>query len=219
MLESSMYLPKANEETRLEVLHSLIGAHPLATWVSLCDGELVANHVPFELDATRGEFGTLVGHVARANPIWKQASAITHLVTFQGPHSYITPSWYPSKHEHGKAVPTWNYAVVHAYGMPNYIEDASWLRAHVSALTNRHETTQALPWKVSDAPADYLEKMITAIVGVEIPIRKLIGKWKMSQNRPVPDQLGVVAGLMGRNDAHAKGVASIIQDNLAAGSH
>jgi len=210
-----MYVPKQNEETRTEVMHSLIRAHPFGVWVSLGDGELSANHIPFELAPERGEFGTLVGHVARANPIWRSApSGILGLVTFQGPQSYITPSWYPSKHEHGKAVPTWNYAVVHAYGSPSFIEDKAWLYAHVTNLTNRHEASQALPWAVSDAPADFTERMIGSIIGVEIPIQKLIGKWKMGQNRSESDQLGVVAGLLGKEDAQATGVAKVMQQNL-----
>lgn len=211
-----MYLPHQNEETRLEVLHALIRAHPLAVWVALAEGELLANHIPFHLDPARGEFGTLLGHVARANPLWKRpVAAVADLIAFQGPESYITPSWYPSKHEHGKAVPTWNYAVVHAYGTPTFIEDRAWLRAHVTALTDRHEAGQALPWAVSDAPEDYLDKQLTAIVGVEIPIQKLVGKWKMSQNRSMPDQLGVAAGLLAKGDAQASAVASVIQKNLA----
>jgi transcriptional regulator len=181
----------------------------------LGDGELIANHIPFEIDPARGEFGTLVGHVARANPIWRQPpSAVPSLVTFQGPQSYITPSWYPSKHEHGKAVPTWNYAVVHAHGLPVFIQDKGWLHEHVSRLTSRHEMSQALPWAVSDAPADYVEKMIGAIVGVEMPIGRLLGKWKMGQNRSKPDQLGVVAGLLAKRDPHAAGVAEVMRANL-----
>ncbi len=211
-----MYLPSQNQETRPEVLQSLIRMHPLGAWVALLDGELIANHIPFELDPARGEFGTLVGHVARGNPVWKkQPSTVANLVTFQGPHSYISPSWYPSKHEHGKAVPTWNYAVVHAYGTPVFIEDPAWLRAHVTVLTDRHEASQALPWAVSDAPEDYLSKQIAAIVGVEIPIQKVVGKWKMSQNRSMPDQLGVVAGLMAKGSPQASVVAGIIQGNSA----
>jgi transcriptional regulator len=210
-----MYLRNQNEETRTEVMQSLIRAHPLGVWVCLGDGELLANHIPFDIDVARGEFGTLVGHVARANPIWRQApSTVPSLVTFQGPQSYISPSWYPSKHEHGKAVPTWNYAVVHAYGVSAFIEDKAWLHEHVNSLTDRHEASQALPWAVSDAPADYLEKMIGAIVGVEIPIQKLAGRWKMGQNRSTPDQLGVVAGLLGKKDPQATSVAAVMQENL-----
>jgi transcriptional regulator len=210
-----VYVPKQNEETRVDIMHALIRSHPLGMWVTLGDHELVANHIPFEISPEGGEFGTLVGHVARANPIWSRAhSEVMDLVTFQGPQSYITPSWYPSKHEHGKAVPTWNYAVVHVYGVPSFIEDRAWLYDHVSSLTKRHEASQSLPWSVSDAPAEFTERMIGAIVGVEIPIQKLIGKWKMSQNRSESDQLGVVAGLMGREDAQSDDVARMIQKSM-----
>lgn len=212
-----MYLPKQNEETRLDVLHALIRSHPLGLWVSPGESELVANHLPFEIDATRGEFGTLVGHVARANPVWKRGvSVIPHLVSFQGPQSYISPSWYPSKHEHGKAVPTWNYAVVHVHALPTFIEDRDWLLAHLQSLTDHHEASQALPWAMSDAPEEYIDRMIGAVVGVELRIQSLTGKWKMSQNRSIADQMGVLAGLMTRSDTAASGVAGMIQDNLAA---
>ena len=214
-----MYIPKANEETRCDVMHALIQAHPLGVWVSIGKGELIANHIPFDLDPARGEFGTLVGHVARANPIWRESpSAVPALVTFQGPQAYVTPSWYPSKHEHGKAVPTWNYAVVHAHGVPVFIQDKAWIYEHVSRLTSRHEASQALPWAVSDAPADYMDKMIGSIVGVEIPISRLEGKWKMGQNRSESDQLGVVAGLMAKRDSHAAGVVEMMQANIRSQS-
>lgn len=212
-----MYTPKQNEETRTDVLHALIMAHPLGVWVSIGKGELVANHIPFDIDPGRGEFGTLVGHVARANPIWREpASAVPGVVSFQGPQAYVTPSWYPSKHEHGKAVPTWNYAVVHAHGIPSFIQDKAWLHNHVSRLTTRHEASQALPWAVSDAPADYIDKMIGSIVGVEIPIGRLEGKWKMGQNRSESDQLGVVAGLIAKRDPLAAGVAEIMRQNIGS---
>src|ERR1044071_1561442 len=176
-----MYSPQQFEETRLEVLHELVRAHPLGTFVILAGSELSANHVPFLLRAEQGANGTLCGHVARTNPLWKQLdSEIEALVVFQGPESYITPSWYPSKHADGKAVPTWNYAVVHAYGKPRAIEDADWLLEHVTQLTEVHEAGQALPWQVSDAPKDFTDQMLSRIVGIEIPISKLQGKWKVS---------------------------------------
>jgi transcriptional regulator len=207
-----MYMPEQHRESRREVMHALVQAHPLGAWVCNGEGTLVANHIPFDLDPSRGEYGTLVGHVARSNPVWHQpASGQTCVVIFQGPQSYVSPSWYPSKHEHGKAVPTWNYAVVHAHGRPAYIQDRAWLHEHVSNLTRRHESSQALPWAVSDAPADYMEKMIGAIVGVEIPIERLEGKWKMSQNRTESDRLGVVAGLLARKDPQAADVAAIVR--------
>lgn len=206
-----MYTPKQHEETDLAVLHALIAAHPLGAWVTTANGELFANHIPFLLDRTRGKFGTLVGHVARGNDVWKLfAEEINSVVIFQGSESYITPSWYPSKHQGGKAVPTWNYAVVHAHGRARTIEDRTWLLDHITALTDLHEADQALPWKVSDAPADYIERMLGAIVGIEIPIDQLAGKWKVSQNRPLPDKLGVIGGLLQRDDARSKEMAALV---------
>ena len=196
-----MYVPKANEETRVEVLHALIRAHPLGAW-TLFDGEdLVSNHVPFQLDAGCGPFGTLVGHVARANPVWRSPSTrIRSVVAFQGPQAYVTPSWYPSKLEHGKTVPTWNYVVVHARGVPTFTFDRDWLHAHVSSLTDAHEAAEPAPWAVADAPDEFVERQLGAIVGVEIPIERLVGKWKASQNRSAADRAGVVLGLRGRGD-------------------
>jgi predicted FMN-binding regulatory protein PaiB len=148
-----MYMPKHHEETDVGVLYALIGAHPLGTWVTQGDGELVANHIPFLLDPTRGPLGTLVAHVARANPVWRSFSAaVPSLIAFQGAECYITPSWYASKRAHGKTVPTWNYAVVHAHGLPRAIEDADWLLRHVTALTRTHEAKRDAPWQVTDAP-------------------------------------------------------------------
>lgn len=206
-----MYVPKHHEETDLAVLHALIRSHPLGAWVTQGHSELVANHIPFLLDASRGPYGTLVGHVARANPAWQSFStAVESVVLFQGADSYVTPSWYPSKQAHGKAVPTWNYAVVHAHGMPHAIEDRAWLLRHVSALAATHEAGEAMPWKVTDAPADYIDRMTDAIVGVEIPIARLVGKWKVSQNRPAADRLGVVDGLLARGDERSKAMASLV---------
>ena len=214
-----MYVPKQHEEFDLSVLHALIKAHPLGTWVTQSDGELLANHIPFLIDPARGEHGTLVGHVARANPVWKSfSSTINSVVIFQGAESYITPSWYPSKHEHGKAVPTWNYAVVHGHGIPRAIEDCDWLLEHLTQLTNTHEAQQALPWKVSDAPQEFTERLMQAIVGIEIPIAKLVGKWKVSQNRPEPDKIGVVAGLLHRGDSQSKAMASLVRKHLSFGA-
>jgi len=210
-----MYVPKANEETRIEVMHALMRAHPLGTWTLLADGDLVTNHVPFELDASRGRFGTLVGHVARANPVWRaQVCEVRSVVSFQGPQAYVTPSWYPSKREHKKVVPTWNYAVVHARGAPRFVDDRAWLHAHVSRLSDTHEAAESEPWAVSDAPDDYVERMLGAIVGVEIAIERLVGKWKVSQTRPEHDRLGVVEGLRERGD-HAS--ADLVADLLTTG--
>lgn len=211
-----MYVPKYYEETEISVLHALIRAQPLGTWVTHSDGELIANHIPFLIDPSRGTQGTLIGHVARANPAWQSFSkTINSVVAFQGPQTYITPSWYPSKHAHGKAVPTWNYAVVHAHGIPRAIEDRDWLLQHVNQLTDVHESDQALPWKVSDAPREFTEKLLQEIVGIEIPIAKLVGKWKVSQNRPASDKLGVVAGLIARDDTQSKEMASLVSQHVS----
>ncbi len=210
-----MYLPKLNEETRLDVLHDLIRAHSLGTWVTADADELCVNHVPFLLDVGSGGFGTLTGHVARANPIWRLAeSRLPDVIIFRGPQTYITPSWYPGKHEHGKAVPTWNYAVVTVYGRPRFIEDADWLRNHLDHLTNAHEASRPLPWKVGDAPHDFTEKLVSAIVGVEIPVERIEGKWKTTQNRPHADKIGVINGLLEDGDDEAVAMASLIQQHL-----
>jgi transcriptional regulator len=193
---TQMYIPKHFAETRLEVLHDLIEQHPLGTLIVPTESELIANNLPFLIDRARGPFGTLQAHVARANPVWKmplsQASA---LVCFQGFNSYISPNWYPSKKEHGKVVPTWNYITVAAHGHPRFIEDKFWLLDFVTRLTNKHESTQPTPWQVTDAPADYIADLLGAIVGVEMVITKLDGKWKASQNRTENDRLGIHAGL------------------------
>jgi transcriptional regulator len=207
-----MYTPAHFEERDITVLHALMRSHPLGAWVTHSDGTLVANHIPFLVDATRGVHGTLIGHVARANPVWKSFSRdMASVVIFQGPQAYITPSWYPSKHEHGKAVPTWNYALVHAHGLPRAIQDREWLLQHVTRLSDVHESGQAVPWSVADAPPDYVDKMLTAIVGVEIPITTLSGKWKVSQNRSSPDKLGTIAGLRGRADPNSLEIAALVQ--------
>ncbi len=206
-----MYLPSQFEETRLDVLHQLVRSHPFGTFVILGDAELVANHMPFLLDSRQGPCGTLRAHVARSNPVWKQfGKPVEAMVIFQGPNSYITPSWYSSKHADGKVVPTWNYAVVHAYGQPRAIEDPAWLLEHVTQLTAQHEAGQALPWKVSDAPQDYRDQMISRIVGIEMPLSKLQGKWKVSQNRPLADRMGVVAGLEARATEQSRAMAELV---------
>jgi transcriptional regulator len=206
-----MYIPEAFEERDLSVLHALIAAHPLATWVTEAGGQLVVNHIPFVLDTTRRPLGTLLGHVARANTVWKTTSALESVLVFQGPQSYITPSWYPAKREHGKVVPTWNYAVVHAHGMPRIIDDPTWIREHVEALTGVHESPREAPWQVSDAPSAFIDSLLNAIVGIEIPIARLDGKWKVSQNRPVPDRRGVAAGLQAHGEDQSIQMARLVQ--------
>lgn len=213
-----MYLPALFKEERPAVLHDLIRKHPFATLVTLGADGLTANHIPLEIDPGAGPHGTLRGHVARANPVWKtHRSEVEALAIFQGPHGYISPSYYATKAATGKVVPTWNYAVVHAYGPLRVIEDPAWLRRLVEQLTERHEgerraATGAVPWKVSDAPESFLEPMLKAIVGLEIPIARIEGKWKMSQNRPPEDRAGVIAGLRESGDPVQHAVAEWVQE-------
>lgn len=191
-----MYLPRHFEETRTGVLHALIVARPLATLVTLSPRGLEANSVPLRLRHDGSAFGALVGHVAHSNPFWRDFDASVHaLAVFHGPQAYVTPSWYATKRETGKAVPTWNYSAVHVYGRLRAIEDRDWLRGFVNELTDAHETGRATPWKVDDAPADYLEVMLRGIVGIELEITRIEGKAKLSQNRTDADRAGVIEGL------------------------
>jgi transcriptional regulator len=212
-----MYLPSHFEETRVEVLHQLIRSHPLGALVTVDAGGLNANHIPFEIDPDPAPFGTLRAHVARANPVWREFSKdVAPLVIFQGPQTYITPSWYETKKETGKVVPTFNYVVVHAYGSMRVFEDPAWLRKFVTGLTDRFEASRAKPWAVSDAPEDFVTMQLRAIVGIEIQLARLIGKWKASQNRPAADQKGVVAGLRESSDELAQAMAAAVERNAKA---
>jgi transcriptional regulator len=188
-----MYTPKHFVETRIEVLHGLIRACPFATVVAHTANGLVANHLPFELVD-----GVLHGHVARGNEL-VQLDGADVLLVFQGPDGYISPNWYPSKHETGREVPTWNYAVVHVHGRLRVIDDAAWLRRLLETLTDHHEANQPQPWKVADAPDDHIEKSLRAIVGLEIVVECIEGKFKLSQNHPARNRTGVIAGLRQRD--------------------
>jgi transcriptional regulator len=191
-----VYLPAYFNESRADVLHALMRARPLATLVTMCDSGLTANHIPVETHAEPAPHGMLRGHIARANPLWKQYSEDSAaLAIFQGPQAYISPSFYPSKRETGEVVPTWDYAVVHAHGTLRFIEDKTWLRALVERLTDSHEAPRRSPWKVADAPLPYIEKMLSLIVGFEFAITRLTGKFKLSQNHPAANRAGVVQGL------------------------
>jgi transcriptional regulator len=211
-----MYLPALFHETRLPVLHELIRAHPFATLVTLDATGLVANHIPLEIDEAAGPLGTLRGHVARANPVWRSHRPdVDAMAVFQGANSYITPSYYPTKTETGKVVPTWNYATVHACGPLRAIEDRAWLRRFVEQLTARHELartqgTAEVPWQVGDAPEAFIETMLKAIVGIELPIARVEGKWKVSQNRPAEDRAGVAAGLRRGDDPMQRAMAELV---------
>ena len=193
-----MYLPAHFAETRQHVLQALIRAHPFATLVTFADGALNANHLPFEFVPEPAPYGTLRCHVARNNPVWRELEqGIRPLVVFQGEHAYISPSLYPSKAETHKVVPTYNYMVVHAEGEARVIDDAVWLRAMVGRLTQRFEAVREQPWAIEDAPADYVAAMVNAIVGIEISVTAMIGKWKVSQNRTAADRAGVLAEMRG----------------------
>jgi transcriptional regulator len=209
-----MYIPKQFEEMRVEILHELIRAHPFAALVVLTSNGLDANHIPFQVDPHPIPFGTLRGHIARANPLWYQFSGdVEAMAIFQGPSTYISPSWYPIKRETAKVVPTWNYAVVHAYGALRVIEDRVWLRSLVESLTNQHEAERNDSWKVTDAPADFIEQMLGSIIGIEIPITRLIGKWKVSQNRPIRDKEGVIEGLLQEGSDTDASMADLVRQS------
>lgn len=211
-----MYQPSRFQVSDLAAMHQLMRDHPLATIVTLTDEGINANHIPLHLSPDLGEFGTLRGHVGRANPIWQDFNAeVETLIIFQGPDCYISPSFYPAKQEDHKVVPTWNYAVVHAYGKLQVFDDAAWVRANLEALTTQHEATNrprnAQPWAVSDAPSEYIDKLVTSIVGIELVIGKISGKFKMSQNQNARTQASVVTGLQQRGDAAAAAVAAMVQ--------
>jgi transcriptional regulator len=208
-----MYLPAHFNEQRIEVLQQLIRVRPLGTLITLGSAGIEANHIPFELAPEPGPSGMLRGHVARANPVWRDyAKEIDALVIFHGPATYVSPAWYPTKNTTGEVVPTYNYVVVHAYGHLRIIDDVAWLRGLVSRLTERFEATRAEPWRVTDAPDSFIEKQLQAIVGIEIPIAKLIGKWKASQNRPEIDRAGVVAELSKATDADSLAMADLVRE-------
>jgi len=202
-----MYLPAHFAEDRTEVLQALMREHPFATLVSKVGEGLVADHLPLQLSA---EGTRLLGHVARANPLWRNAADSDVLVIFQGPQAYVTPSWYETKRADGKAVPTWNYVVVHARGRLRAIDDPAWLREQLETLVERHEGPLPEPWHIADAPPDYIEKMLKAIVGIEIVISEVIGKWKVSQNQPGVNRAGVVAGLRGQASDDTRAIAELV---------
>jgi transcriptional regulator len=211
LVESEMYQPPHFREGRLDVQHALIRAHPFGALVSVGPDGLIANHFPFVVDAATGPLGTLRAHMSRGNAQWKSLGGAGEvLAIFQGPEGYITPSWYESKRETGKAVPTWNYVLVHVYGRPRVVEDRDWLARHVAELTDLHEGGREEPWAVSDAPVDFLDGMLKGIVGVEIEITRIEGKWKLSQNRTVADRAGVVEGLNAEGDERSLTMAGLV---------
>lgn len=206
-----MYLPQHFEETRVAVLHELMSTHPFAVLITACADGLDANHLPFVLAPDPSPLGTLQAHIAKANTLRDQQLDLDALVVFQGPQAYVSPGWYPSKQETGNAVPTWNYVVVHARGPLKFIEDPDWLRKHLEKLTHAHEGARPAPWKLEDSSEGFINRLMHGIVGIEIPLTSLTGKWKLSQNRSAKDRAGVIAGLEQEDKAEALALAQFMK--------
>ena len=207
-----MYVPPSFAEHDVGVMQAFIEAHPLGALVTASSDGLFATHLPLVLERDRGAHGTLCGHIARANPHHELvADGADALVLFTGADAYVTPSLYPSKAKHGKVVPTWNYVAVHAHGTLRFVRDRDALRRHLESLTARHEAGRPRPWSIDDTPDGYVDALLGAIVGVEIEVVRLDGKWKMSQNRPAEDVTGVVEGLGASADPRQREVAEIVR--------
>jgi transcriptional regulator len=208
-----MYIPKHFEETRLPVIHGLIEAHPFGSLITMGASGLIASHIPMVLERNGTSPSVLRGHLSRANSQWKEFNPeMEALAIFSGPHHYITPTWYAEKAETGKVVPTWNYAVAHAYGRVNIHQASDWLLAHLDTLTNIHEGGNETPWKLADAPEEYVSVMMKGIVGFELEITRLEGKWKMSQNRPDADRQRVAEGLGELGTESSQAVKALIDE-------
>jgi transcriptional regulator len=206
-----VYIPNANREDRLSVLHKLMDDQPFASLITVGLSGLFASHIPMVLEQN-GVKGVLKGHVSRANTQWRDYfPSVEALAIFSGPQHYITPSWYPAKQETGKVVPTWNYVVVHAYGHLRVIEDGEWLMAHLRQLTKIHEAGSPVPWQVGDAPADYVASQLKGIVGLEMAIGRIEGKWKVSQNRSERDRDGVAKGLSDLNTTESLAMKALVE--------
>jgi transcriptional regulator len=202
-----MHTTKQFRRDDVESIRSLVAANPLGTLVINVRGDIVGNHIPFLWVDNQCD-GTLEGHVARANPVWRDVTPDSEvLVVFSGADAYISPSWYPSKARDERVVPTWNYSAVHIYGHLQAIDEPDWLKAHVTKLTDRQEANFAEPWSVADAPPDFTNALVNAIVGLQITVTRIEGKWKFSQNRNDEDRAGVVAGLSLQNDSNARSMA------------
>lgn len=198
-----MHIPGSFREERIEQLHALMTTHPLGLLISYGASGLQASPVPFTLYPHEGELGVMRAHLARANPHWKVlADCDDCLVMFQGEDGYVTPSWYPSKADNQRTVPTWNYVAVEARGKPAIVEDPTWLRRQLDDLTAQHEGVRPQPWSVADAPEAYIASQLKAIIGIEIPIEDIQGKWKLSQNKSERDFQGVINGMTDRHDPH-----------------
>ena len=210
-----MYTPAYHAFNDIEKMRAHIAAHPLGAWVCHAHGQLIANHIPFVLDAKHGSHGRLLAHVSRANSVWRELiGGAPSVVMFRGPSAYITPSWYPGKHQHGKVVPTWNYVTVHAHGMARAMEDTCWILDVLNRLTDTQESQRTEPWKVSDAPSAYIDKMLRAVVGIEITIDRVEGRLKVSQDEDEQDRRGTVEGLQHSTDASTQVLASLVLGEL-----
>jgi len=213
-----MHLPAPQREDRLDVLHATIAQHPLGALVTHSNAGITAEHIPFIMHSEISANGTLRGHVGINNPLVEHMNVspesveLNTLVIFQGPQAYISPSWYPSKVEHGKVVPTWNYVLVHAYGNLQLIEDELWLMEHLEALTFSQESQRAIPWKPSDAPEKFMQRQLKGIVGVEVEVDRFEGKWKVSQNKNAADAMGVVTGLKAAGTEELSAMAALVED-------
>lgn len=208
--EGEMYIPPAFREDDPAVLHAAMRAARLSTFVTATAEGPLATPLPLLLDPAEGERGVLYGHLARANPQWTAAPIGPALAIFMGPHAYVTPSWYATKRQTGKVVPTWNYVAVHAYGPVEFFDDADRLLEVVTRLTALHEGARAAPWAVSDAPESFIRAQLRGIVGLRLPIARLEGKWKMSQNRTAEDRAGVIEGLAASDDPVDRAAAGLI---------
>lgn len=207
-----VYQPEHFVQSNPEAMRQLIAAAPLATLVTVGPNGISANHIPLLLDSTQGEFGRLIGHVARSNEVWREGNHEGEsLAVFQASDAYISPNWYASKQETHEVVPTWNYAVVHAYGPLIVHDDEKWVRGVVGRLTKTMESSQSAPWKMADAPAGYLKGMLANIVGIEMPVSRMIGKWKVSQNRSEADRSSTVVGLRSTGDPGDAEMAALIE--------
>ncbi len=206
-----MYEPSHFKVEDREALFGVMRDHPLATLITAGEGGLVANPVPFVLHADEGEQGVLRAHLARPNPQWQAiAAGAQTLVVFTGVERYVTPAWYASKREHGKVVPTWNYVTVQVRGPARAIEDAAWLRTQLESLTRQQEAPRAEPWSVSDAPEPFVAAQMRGIVGIEIEIASLVGKFKLSQNRQEADKRGVFNGLSADPESESQAMAQLV---------
>jgi transcriptional regulator len=209
-----MYTPTQFEVTNVDVMHDLIRDYPLATLVTLSPNGINANHIPLNRSVSPDPYGTLQGHVARSNPILDDIKTGQEtLVIFHGPNAYITPSWYETKKEHGKVVPTWNYAVVHAYGILQIVDNPEWLRIQIEALTDQNEAQFSEPWAVVDAPVEFTEKLFESIVGIEMKITKLVGKWKVSQNQPLQNRESVIEWLNRDKQLGTSKMAELVKES------